>query len=109
VEVLEVGGRIILKHICDRMGGEVWSGLFWLRIGTTSEVLLPQQCTSRLHNMQGISRLAGKMLPVEADLLPRQFVINWTVMWLVISVYTIIRHYMIATTESFVKQPRNKE
>jgi hypothetical protein len=41
VEVLEVGGRIILKHTCDRMGGEVWSGLFWFRIRTSSEVLLP--------------------------------------------------------------------
>jgi hypothetical protein len=58
--------------------------------------------------MQGISRLAGKILPLEADLLPRQFVINWMVIWLVISVYTVIRRYMIATTESFVKQPKNE-
>lgn len=57
--------------------------------------------------MQGISRLAGKILPLEGDLLPRQFVINWIVTWLVISVYTIIRR-IIATTESFVKQPKNE-
>jgi len=79
----------------------------------------------------------GKCLPLEADLLPRQFVINslnaelnpicpllallahhilhvsrirvnWMVMWLVISVYTIIRRYMIATTGSFVSQPKNE-
>jgi hypothetical protein len=90
------------------MGGEVWSGLFWLRIGTSGEVLLPQQWAGRLHNMQGISRLAGKILPLEADLLPRQFVINWTVIWFVISVYIIIRRYMISKTESFVNQ-RTKE
>jgi hypothetical protein len=29
-------------------------------------------------------------------------------MWLVISVYTIIRRYMISKTESFVKQPKNE-
>jgi len=50
----------------------------------------------------------GKFLPLEADLLPRQFVINWMVMWLVISVYTIIRRYMIATTGSFVSQSKNE-
>jgi hypothetical protein len=58
--------------------------------------------------MQEISRLAGKLLPFEADLLARQFVINWMVRWLVISAYTIIRRYMIAKNEIFVKQPKNE-
>jgi len=47
------------------------------------------------------------MLPLETDLLPRQFFINWMAIWLVISFYTIIRRYMTATTESLVK-PKNK-
>jgi hypothetical protein len=38
-ENLDVGWRIMLRWILDRSDDVVWTGLIWLRIGT-SEVLL---------------------------------------------------------------------
>jgi hypothetical protein len=34
VEVLGVGGRIILEWILGKQGGKVWTAFIWLRIGT---------------------------------------------------------------------------
>jgi hypothetical protein len=34
-EDLDVGGRIILEWILEREDGVVWTGLMWLRIGTS--------------------------------------------------------------------------
>jgi hypothetical protein len=34
LEDIVVDGRIILKLICKKWNGEVWTGLFLLRIGT---------------------------------------------------------------------------
>jgi hypothetical protein len=35
----EVGGWIILRRILERYDGMVWTGLAWLRIGTSRELL----------------------------------------------------------------------
>jgi hypothetical protein len=35
LEDLDVGGRIILEWILETQGGVVWTGLIWLRIGTS--------------------------------------------------------------------------
>jgi hypothetical protein len=35
----EVGGWTILKWILERQDGMVWSGLVWLRIGTSGRLL----------------------------------------------------------------------
>jgi hypothetical protein len=35
----DVGGLIILKWICYRQDGVVWTGLVWLRIGTSGSLL----------------------------------------------------------------------
>jgi hypothetical protein len=35
----DVGGWIILERILDRWDGVMWTGLFWLRIGTGGELL----------------------------------------------------------------------
>jgi hypothetical protein len=37
VENLEVDGRIILKLIFKKWGGNAWTGLVWLRIETVAE------------------------------------------------------------------------
>jgi hypothetical protein len=34
LEDLRVDGRIILKSIFKKWGGETWTGLLWLEIGT---------------------------------------------------------------------------
>jgi hypothetical protein len=34
-----VGKWIIIKWILERLGGVVWIGLIWLRIGTSGELL----------------------------------------------------------------------
>jgi hypothetical protein len=34
-----VGGWIILKRILERQDGVVWTGLIWLRIGTSGGLL----------------------------------------------------------------------
>jgi hypothetical protein len=34
-EDIDVGGRIILEWILERLDGVVWTGLVWLRIGTS--------------------------------------------------------------------------
>jgi hypothetical protein len=36
---IDVGGRIILKRILKREFGVVWTGLNWLRIGTSGRLL----------------------------------------------------------------------
>jgi len=33
-EEIVVDGRIVLKRIFKKYGGEAWTGLIWLRIGT---------------------------------------------------------------------------
>jgi hypothetical protein len=38
-EDLDVGGWTILKWIVEREDGMVWIGLFWLKIGTSEELL----------------------------------------------------------------------
>jgi hypothetical protein len=38
-EDLDVGGRIILRWILERKDGVVWTGLIWLRIGTSGGLL----------------------------------------------------------------------
>jgi hypothetical protein len=35
----DAGGWTILKWILERYNGMVWSGLIWLRIGTSGELL----------------------------------------------------------------------
>jgi hypothetical protein len=35
----DVGGRIILEWILERKDGVVWTGLIWLRIGTSGGLL----------------------------------------------------------------------
>jgi hypothetical protein len=35
----DVGGRTIVKYILERWDGIVWTGLIWLRIGTSGELL----------------------------------------------------------------------
>jgi hypothetical protein len=35
----DVGGRIIFEWILERQDGVVWSGLIWLRIGTSGGLL----------------------------------------------------------------------
>jgi hypothetical protein len=39
-EDLDVGGRIILKWILERQDEMVWTGLIWLRIGTSGGPLV---------------------------------------------------------------------
>jgi hypothetical protein len=34
-EDADVGGRIILEWMLERLDGVVWTGLIWLRIGTS--------------------------------------------------------------------------
>jgi hypothetical protein len=36
---LNVGGSILPKWILEKLDGAVWTGLIWLRIGTSGEVL----------------------------------------------------------------------
>jgi hypothetical protein len=36
---LDLRGRIILKWILERWDGVIWTGLMWLRIETTGELL----------------------------------------------------------------------
>jgi hypothetical protein len=39
LEDLDVGSRIILKWTLERQDGVVWTGLVWLRIGTSGGLL----------------------------------------------------------------------
>jgi uncharacterized protein (UPF0128 family) len=34
-EVLRIDGRIILKWILEKYSGKVWTGISWIRIGTS--------------------------------------------------------------------------
>jgi hypothetical protein len=36
---LIVDGRIILKQIFKKYSGKTWTGLIWLRMGTSNEIL----------------------------------------------------------------------
>jgi len=38
-EDVGVAWRIILEWILKKLGGKVWTGLIWLRIGTSGELL----------------------------------------------------------------------
>jgi hypothetical protein len=38
-EDLELGGRIKLRWILERSDGVIWTGLIWLRIGTSGGLL----------------------------------------------------------------------
>jgi hypothetical protein len=38
-EFLGVGGSIILERILRKYGEKVWTGLIWLRVGTSGESL----------------------------------------------------------------------
>jgi hypothetical protein len=35
----DVGGRVILKRILENLEGVIWTGLIWLRIGTSGGFL----------------------------------------------------------------------
>jgi hypothetical protein len=35
----DIGGWIILRWIIERLDGEVWTGLSWLRVGTAGKLL----------------------------------------------------------------------
>jgi hypothetical protein len=41
-EDLNVGGRRILKLILEKYDGVVWTGLIWLKIGTSRGILWTQ-------------------------------------------------------------------
>jgi hypothetical protein len=38
-EDLDVGGRIILRCMLEKWDGVMWTGLIWLRIGTSGGLL----------------------------------------------------------------------
>jgi len=38
-EDVGIDGKIILEWILGKWSGEVWTGLLWLRIGTSGELL----------------------------------------------------------------------
>jgi hypothetical protein len=42
LEEIDVGGKIVLKWISEKLEGVVWTRLTWLRIGTSGGLLCTQ-------------------------------------------------------------------
>jgi hypothetical protein len=39
LEGIGVDGRVILKLVLKKLGGRVWTGFIWLRLGTSGGIL----------------------------------------------------------------------
>ena len=63
----------------QKVGGGGETGLIWLRIGTGSGILWPQQFTFGFHKMQGISWLAEELLASHEELCSMELVLVKTI------------------------------
>jgi hypothetical protein len=62
LEYLDVDGKIILKSILKKYSVSVWTGLIWLRTGTSGSLLWTWKLTIRFHKILGNSWSAAKLL-----------------------------------------------
>jgi hypothetical protein len=67
LEDLGVRGRITLKLIFRNYNGRVWTGLIWLRIGTSGGLLWRRWWTLGFHKIRGIFWLTEEQLPSKKE------------------------------------------
>jgi hypothetical protein len=67
-----VGGWIIIKWVFERQDGMVWTGLIWLRVGTSEGPLWTQSRTFGLHKLLGSSWVTVQLAASQEGLSSRK-------------------------------------